>query len=72
VVSANPRVSLEMLPKTIAAMQDAARLRGEEEGVTVNRAVQFWALVQLAQAHGGAVYIRETPDGDLHEVTFAD
>lgn len=61
-----------MTPKTISAMQDAARLRGEDEARTVNRAVQFWALVQLALAHGGEVYIRETAGGAVNEVRFED
>ena len=66
------KVTLGFIPETITAMQDAALLTGLNEADTVNRAVQFWALVQLVKTNGGKVYVRESEAGPLSEVRFGD
>lgn len=66
------KVTVSMLPETITAMQDAARLNGLSEADTVNRAIQFWAFIQLVKASGGSVHVRETAGGRLQEVRYGD
>lgn len=63
-------VPLNLISKSVSALEDAARLSGLSQTDAANQAIQFWAFVQLVRTHGGALYVRETPDSEMREVHF--
>jgi hypothetical protein len=64
------RVSVNLLPKAAAVLDDAIQLSGYSQTDTINRALQAYAFLLKALARGGGVYVRETADGELFRVEF--
>lgn len=63
-------IPAKLVPKSVSALEDAARLSGLSTTDTINQAIQFWAYIQLARSHGGSVHVRELSDGVLNEIGF--
>jgi hypothetical protein len=59
------RITVSMLARALAAIDDVHDITGETRTDCINRAVQLYAMAHRAQADGGCLYIRETPDGEL-------
>lgn len=64
------RVSVNLIPKAAAVLDEAVNLSGYSQTDTINRALQAYHFFLKTKEAGGGVYVRETPGGDLHLVEF--
>jgi hypothetical protein len=62
------RLTVNLTPRATAAMELAAGLTGDSKTDTVCRALQVYAYIEQILRGGGAVYVRETTDGNLERV----
>lgn len=63
------RLTVNLIPKAAAALDEAVELSGDSRTDTINRAVQAYAF--MLKAHqGGGFYVRQGPGGELFRVEF--
>jgi len=61
------KLTVNLIPKAVTAMEEAATLRSDSKTDTVNRALQAYAFFVRALADGNEIYLKD-PDGNLHQV----
>lgn len=70
----NPRVvekiTVGLIERSAQARIVASQLTGLSYADTVNRALQVYAYLMTVIECGGTVYVKETCDGDVEQVTF--
>lgn len=59
----NSRLTVSLLPKAEAALEEASRITGERKTDCINRALLLYAMAHQIQEAGGRLYMRETPGG---------
>jgi hypothetical protein len=59
------RLTVNLTPRSAAALDLAVNDTGDSKTDTLNRAIQVYAYLEHVIAGGGAVYVREAADGDL-------
>jgi hypothetical protein len=59
------RVTVNLTGRAADALAEAAKLTGNSKTDTINRALQVYAYLEQVANDGGAIYIRESPDGEL-------
>ncbi|PHQ50705.1 hypothetical protein BLA24_18135 [Streptomyces cinnamoneus] len=59
------RVTVNLAPRSSAALEHAAMITGDTKTDTINRALQIYAMLADVVDNGGAVLVRYTPDGEL-------
>jgi hypothetical protein len=65
---AHERVTVNLTQKSSEALAVAVELTDGSTTDTFNKALQLYGLLQSVQANGGAIYIRETGDGELERL----
>lgn len=58
------RVTVNLTPRAARALEQAAELTGDTKTDTINRALQVYAYLEQVTHDGGAIYVRETPEGE--------
>ena len=58
------RVTVNLTARASHALDRASQLTGETKTDTINRALQIYAFLQEITEKGGAIYVRESPEGD--------
>jgi len=58
------RVTVNLTVRAARALNQAAELTGDSKTDTINRALQIYAYLEQITHNGGAIYVRETPDGE--------
>ena len=59
------RITVNLTPRSAAALELASQLTGDTKTDTVNRAIQIYAYLEQIISQGGAVHVQETADADL-------
>jgi hypothetical protein len=59
------RVTVNLTGRAADALDQAAKLTGNSKTDTINRALQIYAYLEQVANDGGAIYVRESPDGEL-------
>ena len=62
------RVTVNLTEKTSHALAETIRTSGHSKTDSINKALQVYALLQHAQAMGGAVYLREKDGAELERL----
>lgn len=63
------KLSVNLVPRSVGAMEFGAALAGDTCTDTVNRALQVYAYLMEQVSLGRQIFLLD-PDGILHEVTF--
>lgn len=64
------RVTVNLTPRTSAALDEAVRLTRDTKTDTINRAVQVYAYLERIIQDGGTVYVRDPGNGELERLHF--
>jgi hypothetical protein len=62
------RVTVNLTQRSSRALQQASELTGDSKTDTINRALQIYAFLEAILSTGGAIYIRESPNGELERL----
>ena len=62
------RLTINLTQKSSEALAEAMGLTRDSKTNSVNKALQLYALLQAAQAKGGAIYLREAADTELERL----
>lgn len=62
------RVTVNLAARASRALQQAAELTGDTKTDSINRAIQIYAYLEDITARGGAIYVRESADGELERL----
>jgi hypothetical protein len=58
------RVTVNLTVRASRALDQAAQITGDSKTDTINRALQIYAYLEQVTDSGGAIYVRESPDGE--------
>jgi hypothetical protein len=58
------RVTVNLTARSSRALSEAVQCTGDSKTDTINRAIQIYAYIERVLEGGGAVYVRENPDGE--------
>lgn len=64
------KVTVNFVPRSWAAIKEAAALTGHTQTETINRAAMLYKEAVAARENGGGVYIRDHEDTKLERVTL--
>jgi hypothetical protein len=64
------RVTVNLTPRTSAALDEAVRLTRDTKTDTINRAIQVYAYLERIIQDGGTVYVRDPGNGELERLHF--
>jgi hypothetical protein len=59
------RLTVNLTPRSAAALDLAVGDTGDSKTDTINRALQVYAYLEHAITGGGAIFVRESADADL-------
>jgi hypothetical protein len=62
------RITVNLIARTSQALMLAVELTGDSKTDTINRALQIYAFLAQATAHGGSVYVQEGIDSELMQL----
>lgn len=62
------RVTVNLAPKAASAMEECAKLTGDNVTDVINRALQIYQIALQAQADGGGIHARNPVTGDIERV----
>lgn len=62
------RVTVNLTPRAVAALEQVAAITGETKTDAINRALQVYALLHRTQEDGGAIYIREREGQEMERL----
>jgi hypothetical protein len=62
------RVTVNLTARASRALQAAADLTGDTKTDSINRSIQIYAYLEEVLSRGGAVYVRESADGELERL----
>lgn len=63
----NLKVTVELVPKAVAAVDEAVGLTGLSRIDVINRAVQLYAFVELEKSAGAQILVRSA-SGETHQM----
>jgi hypothetical protein len=63
-------INVRLIGEAAIALDNAVALCGVSRTDTVNRAVQAYAFFQALLSNGGEIYVKESPDSDMHRLLF--
>lgn len=58
------RVTVNLTARASRALEQAAQITGDTKTDTINRALQVYAYLEQVTQDGGAIYVRESADGE--------
>ncbi|MCO5991919.1 ribbon-helix-helix domain-containing protein [Actinoallomurus rhizosphaericola] len=64
------RVTVNLTPRSAAALDEVVRLTRDTKTDVINRALQVYAFLEKVMNEGGAVYIREAESTDVERLKF--
>lgn len=59
------RVTVNLVPKAVTAMEECVKLTDDDMTETINRALQVYRLVLQGQADGGGIHLRNPATGNI-------
>lgn len=59
------RLSVNLVPRAAHALDETVAQTGDSKTDTINRAIQLYAFIERIIQNGGAVFVRDEPNGDL-------
>ena len=59
------RVTVNLTGRAADALEQVAKLTGNSKTDTINRSLQLYAYLEQVTNDGGAIYVRESPGGEL-------
>ena len=62
------RITVNLTPRSCAALDQAAKLTGDSQTDTLNRAVQVYAYVMNVTQNGGDLYVRDQGHDELERL----
>jgi hypothetical protein len=64
------RVTLNITPRTVVALDEAMVATGDTKTDVINRAVQVYAYLHSVMEGGGRLYVRDHPGDELERLRF--
>lgn len=64
------RVTVNLTPRSIRALEEVITRSGDSKTDTINRALQVYAFLEEIGHRGGAVYVRDGEAAELERVRF--
>lgn len=64
------RVTVNLTPRSSAALELAVRLTGDTKTDTINRALQVYAYLEQVARNGGSVHVREAKGDEMERLKF--
>lgn len=64
------KISLNMIPRAVAAIEQAADITGDSRTDVINRAVQLYAFTEAIQ-HAGGFLMVHNPDGTTYRLELS-
>jgi len=64
------RVTVNLTPRSSAALELAVRLTGDTKTDTINRALQIYAFLEQVARNGGSLHVREAEGEELERLKF--
>jgi hypothetical protein len=64
------RVTVNLTPRSAAALELATEITGDSKTDAINRAIQIYAYLEHITSKGGTVHIRESEGSDLERLKF--
>ncbi|MFI6522647.1 hypothetical protein ACIBF1_44340 [Spirillospora sp. NPDC050679] len=62
------RVTVNLTARSSRALEQTVQSTGDSKTDAINRAVQISAYVEEVLANGGAIYVKDGPDGELERL----
>ncbi len=62
------RITVNLTPRTSAALDLAVKLTDDTKTDTINRAIQIYAYLEQVIRAGGSVHVRESADAELERL----
>jgi hypothetical protein len=62
------RITVNLTPRACAALDQAAKLTGDSQTDTLNRAIQIYAYVMNVTQNGGDLYVRDKGHDELERL----
>ncbi|MFI9253699.1 hypothetical protein [Streptomyces sp. NPDC053069] len=62
------RATVNLTPKSVRAIKQAADLTGDTRTDIINRSVQIYGEIQQVLSNGGELYVRPEKDADLQQL----
>jgi hypothetical protein len=62
------RVTVNLTARSSRALQLASELTGDTKTDSINRSIQIYAYLEEVLSHGGAIYVRESADGEMERL----
>jgi hypothetical protein len=64
------RVTVNLAPRSVAALDALVQLTGDTKTDAINKALQVYSYLQGLMHDGGALYVRETAGGEMERLRF--
>lgn len=64
------RVTVNLTPRSVAALETLAKLTGETKTDIINKTLQIQAYLQEQIDNGGKLYLREADSDELERIRF--
>ena len=64
------RLTVNLIPKAVTALDTAVQLSEDSRTDTINRALQVYAYLLHVKQQGGSAYVRESADAELSRIEF--
>lgn len=62
------RVTVNLTARASRALQQTADLTGDTKTDSINRSILIYAYLEEVLSRGGAIYVRESADGELERL----
>jgi hypothetical protein len=64
------RVTVNLSPRSVAALDELVQITGDTKTDAINKALQVYSFLQTVMHQGGALYTREAPGAELERLRF--
>jgi hypothetical protein len=64
------RVTVNLTPRSVAALDSLVQLTGDTKTDAINKALQVYSYLQNVLQNGGALYVRESDSTELERLRF--
>jgi len=64
------RVTVNLTPRSVEALDSLVRLTGDTKTDTINKALQVYAYLQNLLNTGGALYVRDADGAEVERLRF--
>jgi hypothetical protein len=67
---AEQRVTVNLTPRAVRALNNLVGWSGYTKTDTINRALQIYEFIEQVMQNGGSVHVRQSEDAELERLTF--